>query len=73
MPRRQRISPSSSTRPSGNPARSDGLARFIDYAQQSADVTFMRRVDIARNFAEQYPASKAAFSDVALVRETAPG
>jgi hypothetical protein len=28
----------------------------------------MRRVDIARNFAEQYPASKA-FSDVALVRE----
>jgi len=31
----------------------------------------MRRVDIARNFAEQYPASKA-FSDVAFVRETAP-
>jgi peptidoglycan/xylan/chitin deacetylase (PgdA/CDA1 family) len=59
-------------RMSGNPARSDGLARFIDYAQQFADVAFMRRVDIARNFAEQYPASKA-FSDVALVRETAPG
>jgi hypothetical protein len=53
---------------SGNPARPDGLARFIDYAQQFADVAFMRRVDIARNFAEQYPASKA-FSDVALVRE----
>jgi peptidoglycan/xylan/chitin deacetylase (PgdA/CDA1 family) len=58
-------------RMSGNPARSDGLARFIDYAQQFADVAFMRRVDIARSFAEQYPASKA-FSDVALSRETAP-
>ncbi|MDT7754571.1 MAG: hypothetical protein QOH27_469 [Mycobacterium sp.] len=56
-------------RMSGNPARSDGLARFIDYAQQFADVAFMRRVDIARDFAQQYPASKA-FSDVALVSET---
>jgi peptidoglycan/xylan/chitin deacetylase (PgdA/CDA1 family) len=58
-------------RMSGNPARSDGLARFIDYAQQFTDVAFMRRVDIARGFAEQYPASKA-FSDVAAVREAAP-
>jgi peptidoglycan/xylan/chitin deacetylase (PgdA/CDA1 family) len=58
-------------RMSGNPARSDGLARFIDYAQQFADVAFMRRVDIARGFAEQYPASKA-FSDVAVVGEAAP-
>jgi hypothetical protein len=41
---------------SGNPARSDGLARFIDYAQQLPDVTFMRRIDIARDFAGQHPA-----------------
>jgi peptidoglycan/xylan/chitin deacetylase (PgdA/CDA1 family) len=58
-------------RMSGNPARSDGLARFIDYAQQFADVAFMRRVDIARGFAEQYPAANA-FSDVAVVGEAAP-
>jgi peptidoglycan/xylan/chitin deacetylase (PgdA/CDA1 family) len=44
---------------SGNPARSDGLARFIEYAQGFSDVAFMRRVDIARQFAGQYPASKA--------------
>jgi len=42
---------------SGNPARSDALARFIDYAQQFADVAFLRRIDIARQFAGQYPAS----------------
>jgi peptidoglycan/xylan/chitin deacetylase (PgdA/CDA1 family) len=42
---------------SGNPARSDALARFIGYAQQFADVAFLRRVDIARQFAGQYPAS----------------
>jgi peptidoglycan/xylan/chitin deacetylase (PgdA/CDA1 family) len=46
-------------RVSGNPARADGLARFIDYAQQFADVAFLRRVDIARQFAEQYPATRA--------------
>ncbi|MCL1840358.1 MAG: polysaccharide deacetylase family protein [Propionibacteriaceae bacterium] len=40
----------------GNPARSDGLARFIDYAQQFDDVAFMRREDIARTFIEQVPA-----------------
>lgn len=40
----------------GNPARADALARFIAYAQQFDDVTFMRRVDIARTFAEQVPA-----------------
>ena len=44
-------------RVSGNPARSDALARFIDYAQQFADVAFLRRIDIARQFAGQYPAS----------------
>jgi peptidoglycan/xylan/chitin deacetylase (PgdA/CDA1 family) len=42
---------------SGNPARSDALARFIGYAQRFADVAFLRRVDIARQFAGQYPAS----------------
>lgn len=41
---------------SGNPARADGLARFIDYAQQLDDVTFMRRIDIAHTFADQVPA-----------------
>jgi peptidoglycan/xylan/chitin deacetylase (PgdA/CDA1 family) len=40
---------------SGNPARADALARFIDYAQQFDDVAFMRRVDIAETFAEQVP------------------
>ena len=39
----------------GNPARSDALARFIEYAQKFDDVTFMRRIDIARSFAEQVP------------------
>lgn len=38
---------------SGNPARSDALARFINYAQGFDDVAFMRRIDIARTFAEQ--------------------
>jgi len=43
----------------GNPARSDGLARFIAYAQRFDDVVFMRRGDIARSFIEQVPASQA--------------
>jgi peptidoglycan/xylan/chitin deacetylase (PgdA/CDA1 family) len=46
-------------RVSGNPARSDALARFIDYAQQFGDVAFMRRIDIAREFAGQHPAPAA--------------
>jgi peptidoglycan/xylan/chitin deacetylase (PgdA/CDA1 family) len=46
----------------GNPARADALARFIGYAQQFEDVSFMRRIDIAELFAEQVP------SDVALAR-----
>lgn len=40
----------------GNPARSDGMARFIEYAQTFDDVAFMRRIDIARTFADQVPA-----------------
>ena len=42
----------------GNPARSDGLARFIDYAQSLGDVWFARRVDIAKTFVEQQPSEK---------------
>jgi peptidoglycan/xylan/chitin deacetylase (PgdA/CDA1 family) len=49
-------------RVSGNPARSDGLARFIEYAQQFSDVAFKRRVDIAREFAAQHPAATALSS-----------
>jgi peptidoglycan/xylan/chitin deacetylase (PgdA/CDA1 family) len=44
---------------SGHPARADALARFIDYAQTQGSVWFARRIDIARAFAEQYPAEKA--------------
>lgn len=40
----------------GNPARADALARFIGYAQGFDDVAFMRRIDVARSFAEQVPA-----------------
>jgi peptidoglycan/xylan/chitin deacetylase (PgdA/CDA1 family) len=43
---------------SGNPARSDALARFIDYGQSLGDVWFARRIDIATTFVEQEPADK---------------
>jgi peptidoglycan/xylan/chitin deacetylase (PgdA/CDA1 family) len=42
----------------GNPARSDALARFIEYGQSLGDVWFARRIDIANRFVEQEPASK---------------
>ena len=42
----------------GNPARSDGLARFIDYAQSLGDVWFARRIEIANTFIEQQPAER---------------
>lgn len=42
---------------SGNPARADALARFINYAQGFDDVTFMLRIDVAKSFADQVPAS----------------
>jgi peptidoglycan/xylan/chitin deacetylase (PgdA/CDA1 family) len=42
---------------SGNPARADALARFIDYAQSLGDVWFARRIDIAQTFIKQQPAS----------------
>jgi peptidoglycan/xylan/chitin deacetylase (PgdA/CDA1 family) len=38
---------------SGQPARADALARFVDYAQGLDGVWFARRVDIAKSFAEQ--------------------
>jgi peptidoglycan/xylan/chitin deacetylase (PgdA/CDA1 family) len=44
---------------SGNPARADGLARFIAYAQSTGEAWFARRVDIARTFAEQHSAVSA--------------
>jgi peptidoglycan/xylan/chitin deacetylase (PgdA/CDA1 family) len=40
---------------SGNPARADALARFIDYARGFKDVVFMRRIDLAKTFAAQVP------------------
>jgi peptidoglycan/xylan/chitin deacetylase (PgdA/CDA1 family) len=45
------------SRISGNPARAEALARFIDYAQGCDDVVFSRRIDIARAFIEQQPAA----------------
>jgi peptidoglycan/xylan/chitin deacetylase (PgdA/CDA1 family) len=42
----------------GNPARADALARFIEYAQSLGDVWFARRSDIARTFVEQQPAEQ---------------
>lgn len=42
----------------GNPARADALARFIDYAQSLGDVWFARRIDIANRFIDQQPAEK---------------
>jgi allantoinase len=42
----------------GNPARSDGLARFIEYAQSLGDVWFARRIDIANTFIEQEPSER---------------
>lgn len=44
---------------SGRPSRSDGIARFIDYAQSVGDVWIARRVDIATTFRDQYPAARA--------------
>lgn len=43
---------------SGNPARSDALARFIDYGLALGDVWFARRIDIATTFSEQEPFDK---------------
>jgi peptidoglycan/xylan/chitin deacetylase (PgdA/CDA1 family) len=45
------------SRISGNPARADALARFIEYAHDCDDVVFARRIDIARAFIAQQPAA----------------
>jgi peptidoglycan/xylan/chitin deacetylase (PgdA/CDA1 family) len=41
---------------SGQAARAAALREFIAYAQQTPDVAFMRRVDIARWWLDRYPA-----------------
>jgi len=43
----------------GQPARADALARFIDAAQATGDVWFARRIDIATTFRDQYPYERA--------------
>jgi peptidoglycan/xylan/chitin deacetylase (PgdA/CDA1 family) len=43
----------------GQPARADALARFIEYAQGFDDVWIARRIDIANTFREQYPYERA--------------
>jgi peptidoglycan/xylan/chitin deacetylase (PgdA/CDA1 family) len=45
-------------RATGNPARADALARFIEYAQSLGDVWFARRIDIANTFVAQEPSEK---------------
>lgn len=42
---------------SGNPARADAVARFIDYAQSLDDVWIARRIEIAETFVEQQPSA----------------
>ena len=42
----------------GNPARADALARFIEYGQSLGDVWFARRIDIANAFIEQQPSER---------------
>ena len=38
----------------GQPNRSDPLRRFIEYVLASDDVSFMRRVDIARFWIDRF-------------------
>ena len=45
-------------RATGNPARADALARFIEYAQSLGDVWFARRIDIANTCIAQEPSEK---------------
>ena len=45
-------------RATGNPARADALARFIEYGQSLGDVWFARRIDIANTFITQEPPEK---------------
>jgi peptidoglycan/xylan/chitin deacetylase (PgdA/CDA1 family) len=45
-------------RATGNPARADALARFIEYGLSLGDVWFARRIDIANTFSAQEPSEK---------------
>ena len=42
-------------RMSGRPARANGLARFLDYAQSRGQVWFCRRLDVARHWQQYFP------------------
>ena len=53
---------------SGRPARSDALARFLDYVMAQERVWICRRVEIARHWMEQHP-----FQDDAADAKSAPG
>lgn len=44
-------------RVSGHPARAAGLARFLDYVQSHEAVWVCRRMDVARHWKSQFPAS----------------
>ena len=41
----------------GRPGRATALARFLDYVQQHENVWLTRRIDIARHWREQHPAT----------------
>ena len=40
----------------GRPGKIAGLIRFLDYAQSHEGVWFPRRIDIARHWAQRFPA-----------------
>jgi allantoinase len=40
----------------GHPGRAAGLAKFLDYVQGFEDVWLCRRIDVARHWAERFPA-----------------
>lgn len=47
-------------RMSGRPARANGLARFLDYAQSRGQVWFCRRLDVARHWQAHFPPPPSA-------------
>jgi len=44
---------------SGQPGRASALRDFIDYALQQRSVSFMRRVDIAGFWVDNFPPARA--------------
>ncbi len=46
----------------GRPGRTAALRRFVDYVQGHDRVWLARRVDIARHWAEHYPAPAHSFA-----------